>query len=148
MGGRGAVWIFFVNISLAWPLLEKRQNACRLVFNPFITLTVEQIHVIVIVFLYLEHKQISSGLQLGETRTQLYTPSRTSLHADVPWGSFVTQAMFRTEKGKNHPVQRHKGHISIREYPPPRVSLCWWPARLYTFHGLRGKWYVYGVTIL
>ena len=38
-----------------------------------LTITIEQIHVIVFVFLYLGHKQISSGLQLGETRTQLYT---------------------------------------------------------------------------
>ena len=37
-----------------------------------LAITVEQIHVTVIVFIYLEHKQISSGLQLGETRTQLY----------------------------------------------------------------------------
>ena len=38
-----------------------------------LAITVEQIHVTVIVFIYLEHKQISSGLQLGEARTQLYT---------------------------------------------------------------------------
>ena len=71
MGGRGAVWIFFVNNFLAWLFVRKATECLPLSLIHMLAITVEQIHVTVIVFIYLEHKQISSGLQLGETRTQL-----------------------------------------------------------------------------